>query len=320
MQRIRGFIHNRRSPVTIQLDAFGFSRGAAAARYFVYQALIHETGRNIVSRLTNEGYNITDIQFKFVGLFDSVASLGRDHGDDTAELHLDSITSAAQVVHLAAADEHRLNFPLTDIRSKGGIELFLPGVHSDIGGGYQESTDEDGLVVYHIGTYLRTIPTVMRLYAQKLQAEKERLIASGWYNANEIEVSWNCITVTRSNILNHYNRIPLRLMKNFAGEQGLTFQGNLERRNPILGGLFAAYSRIGAYAASKRGGGSTVNDWSGNDLILKSLRHDYFHSSAHYEISSANAMRPQFHSGRFGWTDGVENRMSGTRTRRPYAG
>ena len=47
-------------------------------------------------------------------------------------------------MHLVAAEEHRKNVSLTDIASAGskGRELFLPGVHSDIGGDYRDEASE----------------------------------------------------------------------------------------------------------------------------------------------------------------------------------
>ena len=46
--------------------------------------------------------------------------------------------------HICAMDEFRANFALTDIGSaatdKNNIELFIPGCHSDIGGGYTKNS------------------------------------------------------------------------------------------------------------------------------------------------------------------------------------
>lgn len=74
------------------------------------------------------------------------------------------------MVHLTADDEHRENFSLTTINSSlaahVGFELGLPGVHSDIGGGYVEAGQGAlNLEVKRIGD----------------PEEKRRLIAEGWY-------------------------------------------------------------------------------------------------------------------------------------------
>jgi len=52
-----------------------------------------------------------------------------------------------KVVHLTAANEHRVNFSLTGIASSVqagvGYKLVLPGVHANVGGSYGEVTDEE---------------------------------------------------------------------------------------------------------------------------------------------------------------------------------
>jgi len=96
---------------------------------------------------------VKKIEIDFAGLFDTVAS----HGlfrllfslSNTKNLKLHAVSKAKQAIHLIAAEEHRENFSLTDIASAGskGRELFLPGVHSDIGGGYRDEASE-AMVIY----------------------------------------------------------------------------------------------------------------------------------------------------------------------------
>lgn len=97
----------------IVLDAFGFSRGAAAARHFVHKAL--NVGDRLAQRLSAVGYTVGSVIVRFVGLFDTVASYGTVHSNDTADLNLDAIRAAEKVVQLAAGEEHRVNFRLTNI-------------------------------------------------------------------------------------------------------------------------------------------------------------------------------------------------------------
>lgn len=128
---ISKIIHNIRENIKISrpidcihVDAFGFSRGAAAARNFVYQTLCEE--ETLKLKLESEGYRVNEIKIQFVGLFDTVASFWIDHSNDTDQLHLDAIKHAEYVLQLAAADEHRKNFPLTNVDSaqKGQQLLF----------------------------------------------------------------------------------------------------------------------------------------------------------------------------------------------------
>jgi hypothetical protein len=190
------FSNGKKIVEMLTIDLFGFSRGSAAARHFVYEiyrdpfsAVPKDT--YYVDKMGNQtqfaefpfrGYlgayckknniQINNINVRFVGLFDCVASYSKDiiasaifdahpettpdaFQNDTRELNLDFIgTTAKRVVHLTAGDEHRANFPLTDTRSVGAnsidpngsgskrTELVLPGVHSDVGGCYEDKKDE----------------------------------------------------------------------------------------------------------------------------------------------------------------------------------
>lgn len=150
---------------------FGFSRGAAAARHFCARRA-NSCGRanNLCQAL---GVAPAVVTIKFVGLFDSVSSFdetdnkpgdaewsgkARRHGgndrdkefrNDVPELHLnfDADPQVQQVMHLVAADEYRLNFSATTIgsavRQGKGLDVRLPGAHSDIGGGYANNLPEE---------------------------------------------------------------------------------------------------------------------------------------------------------------------------------
>ena len=121
----------------LQLDIFGFSRGAAAARHFTHQI-----------NATNfaEHFALADdfsCEICFIGLFDTVAAVGGladfgDVGDDiNAGLNLYLGPGCAQqVVQLSARDEHRRNFALSRIAPQWPLDIALPGAHADVGGGY----------------------------------------------------------------------------------------------------------------------------------------------------------------------------------------
>ena len=121
----------------VQLDLFGFSRGAAAARHFANQ----------VRTLPFEKQMALAPDFKcsieFIGLFDTVAAMGglEDWGDVGDEINPGlnlylGPDCAQQVVQLCARDENRRNFPLTRIAPQWPLDIFLPGAHADLGGGY----------------------------------------------------------------------------------------------------------------------------------------------------------------------------------------
>jgi len=142
----------------VTFDVFGFSRGAALARHFVN--LIHRWPETLLVpdfRLVRSMYQpplrrilafpprpIPFPQVRFVGLFDTVGSFYRPGTDSNLDFDLYIASgSAARVVQLTAHHEIRRNFPLNSIADAQGnhpgnfAEIALPGVHADIGGGYE---------------------------------------------------------------------------------------------------------------------------------------------------------------------------------------
>lgn len=292
----------------IHLDAFGFSRGAAAARYFVHYILDENP---LQPRIESGGHPVEQLQVNFIGLFDTVASYGIQHSNDTAELSLDAITAALKVVHLAAGEEHRANFRLTDIASAIGagigIEIYLPGVHSDVGGGYTDFSDEVDLQILNFNVLWST----SRLEA-RFERERAWLIESGWYLPDEIQAVdfWNRLKVTKRGIRNRYDRIPLQHMANFAIESGLTFEPVADH-HPVPAALAGIRDTIDAHVAAHRGGGSTAEHWINmRGAAFQALRHDFLHWSGYYG-ATMGANDPQFSNG---------DAMTGTRQRIVQAG
>lgn len=146
----------------LTIDVFGFSRGAATARYAIHVIregrilFIDEDGkaiyewRPLIDRL-RRFYAVTDDAVKvcFAGLYDTVVSyMGTQRlpGKWVSKvLKQDSVVHAEKVLHLAAADEHRADFSLYTIKSavaKGnGEQYYLPGAHSDVGGSYNKANE-----------------------------------------------------------------------------------------------------------------------------------------------------------------------------------
>jgi hypothetical protein len=290
----------------IHLDAFGFSRGAAAARNFVHFVL--EGDNPLQPRIEGRGYPVEQLEVNFIGLFDTVASHGLNHSNDTEDLSLDAIRAAKKVVQLAAAEEHRKNFRLTDISSAVGagigIEIYLPGVHSDIGGGYTALSDEVELQILDFDVLFST-----NALERRFERERAWLIESGWYRASEIaEVNfWNELKVTKRGIRNHYNRIPLKHMAKFAAETGLTFDP-VSDHHPIPPSLAEVADIVDAHVAAHLGGTtSTAAHWINmRGETFKRLRHDFLHFSAYYG-STMGANAPQWTAG--GAMDGRRQRV-----------
>ncbi|MBW1792226.1 MAG: DUF2235 domain-containing protein, partial [Deltaproteobacteria bacterium] len=112
---------------------FGFSRGAALARRFA--AILLHNGLPGMKEIPS---------IRFLGVFDTVASLGLPNLDDeekpVSDVVFENHTVAANVreaLHLVALDENRIAFQPTLMNmDKRVTEIWFPGAHSDIGGGF----------------------------------------------------------------------------------------------------------------------------------------------------------------------------------------
>lgn len=126
---------------SVQLDLFGYSRGAAAARDIANQLQSWDSAR-WRQRLQASGlacsadFALATPQLRFIGLFDTVVAVNGGRADEQPQVALRS-GLAATVVQLTARDEHRQHYPLTSV-APPFLELALPGVHANIGGGYDQ--------------------------------------------------------------------------------------------------------------------------------------------------------------------------------------
>jgi hypothetical protein len=135
-----------RKLLQVNVSVFGFSRGAAQARSFCH--FVHHI---MLKKGPAGGYTLAGVpfRFQFLGLFDSVASVGMADSSPLwrglggwANGTLDIVPSVERTVHLCAAHEIRINFPLSTGRigakqyPTNCIEKVYPGAHSDVGGGY----------------------------------------------------------------------------------------------------------------------------------------------------------------------------------------
>lgn len=180
---------------SLTFDAFGFSRGAAAARYFANEVVLGTQGPLSAALRDNSqtfspnfiGRYQRDINMGFIGLFDTVtavaglANLGNVSSSIApwVKLHLPR-KYFTDVVQLAARDEVRVNFPLSRVKPDH-TEITLPGAHSDIGGGYLDEAEERVLVspMQALEVNLGTDVVATSIYRDAAQA-KERLVAEGW--------------------------------------------------------------------------------------------------------------------------------------------
>lgn len=196
----------------LTLDVFGFSRGAAAARHFLYQLTLLPQKHQIILPVSTPGtfnevtvirpkygflgeklqeigfhedfINKINIKVRFAGLYDTVASYDNswrlipNFSKGIKELHLDTLGNPQLIVHFTAMDECRKNFALTRVKHANKIEKNLPGVHSDIGGSY----DCDGIEPIE-----KCILGENKASLKELEHLRRWFINEGWYQDKEIK-------------------------------------------------------------------------------------------------------------------------------------
>jgi uncharacterized protein (DUF2235 family) len=148
-----------------QICIFGFSRGAASARLLASKLNEHGLPKSIdlhyrqvknkvsgerewlFSHYRAEEENSLAVEVTFLGLFDTVGAFGipiniGPLNFQTINLFRDLTIApnVKQAVHLVAIDESREAFIPTLANFRDNVdEVWLPGNHGDIGGGYHES-------------------------------------------------------------------------------------------------------------------------------------------------------------------------------------
>jgi type VI secretion system secreted protein VgrG len=293
----------------VHFDIFGFSRGAAAARHFANEVLKGEQSRLATllpadSALLVEDFawrTNTDVAINFIGLFDTVAAItsfsarDEDAANTGVDLHLPP-DIAKKVVHLVAHHERRHNFPLN---SAGAADIVLPGVHSDLGGGYLPNAMERVLVSKpcsstHIDLAVPSIKTNAYLSAQ---AELGRLQHHLALYGPQLEVkTWsverrttakgdrgewkNVYAAIRSErmVRNELALIYLRIMRELAARHDVPFRA-IKDKDPkfsLPAELQPIAQKLMAYALGEthRAGLSLDED----ELLLRR----YIHQSAHW--------------------------------------
>ncbi|MFS1439886.1 T6SS phospholipase effector Tle1-like catalytic domain-containing protein [Shewanella sp. 10N.286.48.A6] len=119
--------------------AIGFSRGAATARHFLN--LVDDYYFQNTSSNTNSLFSTPRL---YSMLFDTVATGQVD------ALKLEIPNTVTSTIHFVAASEERLFFPIIRLNKKQLqpsyeeklVEIDLPGVHSDIGGGNDDELEK----------------------------------------------------------------------------------------------------------------------------------------------------------------------------------
>lgn len=137
--------------MVVTVSVFGFSRGAASARAFARDLAARCKLREDGTWLYNER---VPLRISFMGVFDTVCSVWpafssaainfrNGHNGWAKGMHVPAMVE--QSVHMTAAHELRGQFSLDSTRDHDAypantVEIWFPGVHSDVGGGYDPRT------------------------------------------------------------------------------------------------------------------------------------------------------------------------------------
>uniref|UniRef100_UPI0013F66A16 T6SS phospholipase effector Tle1-like catalytic domain-containing protein n=2 Tax=Metapseudomonas otitidis TaxID=319939 RepID=UPI0013F66A16 len=189
---------------TLEFDIFGFSRGAASARHFANEVL--KPGGGVLAQVLGPARLglpadfdwARDVQINFIGLFDTVAAINAPTKGDFSvndynpgvNLYLPA-DCARKVLHITARDEKRWQFALNRV-FPGHEELALPGVHSNIGGGYRPQQQERLLLTKPEVTVVTPRRPLEHSPAwQRALKEADRLMGRGLPGSGELRpIAW----------------------------------------------------------------------------------------------------------------------------------
>jgi type VI secretion system secreted protein VgrG len=295
----------------IEFDVFGFSRGAAAARDFANEVLKGERG--IVAKALPAGTpgldenfawrHNTDFCINYIGIIDTVAAIAAHlHGDFSGNnannpgINIRLAPDAAKkIVHLVAQDERRYNFSLNQA---GSADIVLPGVHSDLGGGYRPDVTERVLLSrpqfsdIDLASAISTAPSYQRAMTDLLRLQKQyakyglSLRVRTWESEVTVRAKGDLQRAKRiyaavsseRTVHNDLALVYLRVMRELAVQNGVPFQEipTKNRRLALPEELLPVAEKLINYALGKTSAyGLTANEEA---LIYRR----YVHISSHW--------------------------------------
>ena len=290
---------------SLTINVFGFSRGAAAARYFVstlhsdenpwthlpkrtLDEQVNDFADHSQDTVDDQGVKIANFSVNFIGLYDTVSSVGNNPRNDIVPYRQQIKRGTCRFVfHLTARDEYREHFALNRISTatggKFGYEMQIPWAHSDIGGGYNHYETEA----------LRWTSTMAKGYNQHLQE-------GGWYRKEDIYEQyhdrpnrqfWDHWTKTRT-ISNEYHKVGLKIMVDMIGKfiqpVELSFKDNLPI-NTSDSTIHFIQSKLNQMAQARYKSGIQGTDdivqaglWPAGNDWSKEIYRRYFHVSSDF--------------------------------------
>lgn len=296
----------------VELDVFGFSRGAAAARHFVNDLRRGERSQLAQSLRGQEFLAETfdwrlghGLRINLIGLFDTVAAIGtladgwdvHDDRNGNLKLHLPP-GSASQVIHLVAGDEYRHNYSLNSTQP-GFKEIVLPGAHGDIGGSYPAMAEEH---LFLTRPFIEVVDERVRKEQSHAWQRAEQALAQWqrqglldpWQPEGRLYIDcWEVPSRLRSarptktvyaqiklerRVRGEYGRVVLRIMHALARDGGVPLRPIPEHPEMALPLVLEGIARkLHAYALEQ-------SDMTLSPEELALLKAHYLHQSAHWNI------------------------------------
>ncbi|MGK3225144.1 type VI secretion system tube protein TssD [Enterobacter soli] len=298
---------------SLLFDIFGFSRGAAAARHFANRIQLKDSAiiNAISASFGKISYRGTLAgNTRFLGIMDTVAAVGtlanglNPHSADTGNVDIRLRPGVAEkVFHITAQHECRYNFALNSV-APAWPELALPGVHSDIGGGYMPQLREDLFLtrplvetlpqslpgtqsnVYHQAMaqlqVLENSPAIMPvIHSRTISPEvwEDDFAPTDHYSQPQ-KRTYTALTLRHRIVRFEWSKVVLRVMVDAAAEAGAVFK-DVDKINkhriPEEIKPFCEHARQMGKAARRH---KNVTGFTPEDVDM--IARNYIHCSAHW--------------------------------------
>ncbi|MGG5208676.1 T6SS phospholipase effector Tle1-like catalytic domain-containing protein [Chryseobacterium sp. MIQD13] len=259
LQKASDFVRNVVNDKTVDYHfyIYGFSRGSMLAREFCNQLATD--------------YPSVNVTIKFLGVFDTVESKPFNTYDMSLPQEVEN------ALHLCAVNECRFFFPLTGFfensknmqntktETAGSVwkEIFVPGAHADIGGGY-------------------------------LQAPQSVYISTDFINTNDLQDYVADVRNAKTDA--EGNKIWDSLLSDFQIEKGVVLSQAYVSRELVFNTLPFVYGRIMLEETNNAVSGifSTDLTHSGLEIGEDTFLADFYTDLAAYVKSFLPAMKPYY--------------------------
>ena len=203
-----------------------------------------------------DGFSIGNIPGAIIGGIIGTRNLPKAAQNcDNGNIRLSLANVHAEIAHITASDEYRANFILNKVTK--GYEMRMCGVHSDIGGGYGEITEENN--------YILSLPvrTSDKTPPEELEKLKKKFEESSFYKEDQIWIETikykeeldrsprnldslnprmsityqHTLKGSRGKITDRYSLIPMEIMKEYAKGKGVKWMSPAEAENKDMNNI-----------------------------------------------------------------------------------